>query len=106
MLFFYKVCSLNHSVILHQEYVYFNSYPRLIFSTAGRMWSGIKVRYLKVQCTSVVTSQAHGLGQSALESSAAARNNKVFSNHLCRYEELHTHSVIVHRVGGFSCTGN
>ena len=72
------------------------TYPRLILSTAGGKWSGIAVRYLKVQCTSAGTWQTHELGQSALEGCTAARINRALSNHLRRYEALQAHTLIVH----------
>lgn len=72
------------------------AHPRLILSTAGWMGSGIVVRYLKVQCTSVGTLQAHSLGQSPLVGATAAKNNRAFNSHLRRYEALQAHALIVH----------
>lgn len=73
-----------------------NAHPRLILSTAGWMWSGTAVRYLKVQCTSVGMWQAHDVGQPPLVCSRAAENNRAFSSHGCRYEALQEHTPIVH----------
>lgn len=64
------------------------------------MWSGNAVRYLKVQCTSVGTEQAHDLGQLPLVGSTAAKNNRTSSSHLRRYDaQLLPHSLIAHKDG-------
>ncbi|TNN80311.1 hypothetical protein EYF80_009335 [Liparis tanakae] len=63
------------------------------------MWSGIAVRYLKVQCTSVRTLQTQDLGQSPLVGSTAAKNNRAFSSHLRWQPALQPHALIVHGDG-------
>lgn len=62
------------------------------------MDSGIAVRYLNVQCTSVGTLQTHDLGQSPLDGATAAKNNRALKSNVRRYEVLQAHALIVHGV--------